>query len=99
MVDLIPINRRKMNTNQPTKPLNPDRVLVRFAQTPPNSDDGSSTTSCVSSNDWRLADKRLRRSVKDINSKDARTLRATLHHLSVDNQLLKMEVSGLREAI
>jgi hypothetical protein len=80
-------------------PLNPDRVLVRFAQTPPKSDDGLSTTSCVSSNDWRLADRRLRRLVKDINSKDARALRATLHHLSVDNQLLKMEVSGLREAI
>ena len=37
--------------------------------------------------------------MKDINNKDVRALRATLHHHSVDNQLLKMEVSGLKEAI
>jgi hypothetical protein len=34
MVDLIPINRRKMNTNQPTNqptnPLHPDVILDRF---------------------------------------------------------------------
>ena len=80
-------------------PLDPDRILNKFTETPANSDSGSSSTSTVSSNDWRLADRRLRRSVKDINSKDARALRATLHHLSVDNQLLKMEVEGLREAM
>ena len=32
MVDLIPINRRKMNTNQPTNPLHPPRTPTFLGQ-------------------------------------------------------------------
>ena len=81
-----------------TAPFNPNRVLVRFAQTLSHSGDGSSNTLCISSNNWRLAGRCLRQSVNDVNSIDARALRATLHHLLVDNQLLKIEVSGSRAA-
>jgi hypothetical protein len=100
MVDFIPINRRKINANQPTNPFNPDVVLEKFA--PPQSDDNSSSASSASyysGLEWRRIDRILLRSMKDMSSKDARVLRHTLHHICISNQLFLQENKELIESL
>lgn len=79
-------------------PFNPNKILGRITPDEPHTPFGSSVTSCYSGDDWRHTDRTLRRCVKDPNTKDARALRRTFHHLSVDYQLLRVESKGLREA-
>jgi hypothetical protein len=48
--------------------------------------------------DWRTVNRHLLACVKDKYSFDARVGRDTLHHLSIQNQLLQMENDRLQEA-
>jgi hypothetical protein len=101
MVDLIPINRRKMNTNQPTnQPLDPDIILDRFRHTTPDrSPSTSSGSSAYSADEWLKACSLLRGVVKGPRSRGARKLGQTIHHLSIQNELLNTEVEDLRKAL
>ena len=69
MVDFIPINRRKMNTNQPTNPPNADVILDRFktptppATTTPPLQTGPSAA--LEEPNWLKAKSLLRSVVKD----------------------------------
>jgi hypothetical protein len=81
-------------------PMNPDVILDRF-----NSDssderesEGSSNTT-ISGSDWRRMSRLVRSAVKDESSKEARRLSRSLHHISVQNQLLHHEIQGFKEAL
>jgi hypothetical protein len=81
-------------------PMNPDVILDRF-----NSDrsderesEGSSNTT-ISGSDWRKMSRLVRSAVKDESSKEARRLSRSLHHISVQNQLLHHEIQGFKEAL
>lgn len=76
-------------------PMNPDVILDRFTN---NSSDekeseGSSNTT-LSGSDWRKLNRLVRSAMKDESSKEARRLSRSLHHISVQNQLLHHESSG-----
>ncbi|KAF1980022.1 hypothetical protein BU23DRAFT_585877 [Bimuria novae-zelandiae CBS 107.79] len=67
-------------------PPGPNPILNRFTQ---DQESGNSSSSGLSDHNWRKMD-RLVRSAK---------LRQSLHHLSVENELLKHNNDGLRQAL
>ncbi|KAF1352669.1 hypothetical protein EJ07DRAFT_136570 [Lizonia empirigonia] len=81
-------------------PFNPNVILDKFAakeaeppKTPPR------VSRVNSGKDWRTVDRHLQACVKDKYSSDAVVVRDTLHHLSIQNQLLEMENLRLQEAL
>jgi hypothetical protein len=81
-------------------PFNPNVILDRFTtkeakppKTPPL------VPRVYEGKDWRTVDRHLQACVKDKYSSDAAIVRETLHHLSIQNQLLEMENVRLREAL
>ena len=81
-------------------PPNPSRVLDRFTHgTPEAAESSDSSTSVYSGDDWLKIQSLIKAAVKDSNSSETRKLHRTLHHLSVQNQLLHHEFQGLKEAI
>ena len=81
-------------------PFNPDVILERFRNnTPEASESGESSTSCFSGEDWRKMERLVRSEVRDQGSKAVKKLSRSLHHISVQNELLHFEVAGLREAL
>lgn len=58
-----------------------------------------SSTSCYSGEDWLKVQSLIRSAVKDERSKESRKLGRSLHHLSVQNELLHHEMKGLKEAL
>ncbi len=58
-----------------------------------------SSTSVLSGDDWRAIDRLVRSTAADSNSIQCRKLRSSLHHISVQNQMLQVEVDGLRDVI
>ncbi|KAF2844236.1 hypothetical protein T440DRAFT_473566 [Plenodomus tracheiphilus IPT5] len=76
-----------MNTNQPTKPFNPEVILQRFNTRA--SPSGDSDSSALSASNWRKTEGLLREVVKD----------RAFHLISVQKTLLEHEVQGLREAL
>ncbi|KNG47788.1 hypothetical protein TW65_05467 [Stemphylium lycopersici] len=86
-----------MNTNQPTnQPMDANVILRRFASTP---EAERSSSSGLSDSDWRKMDRFVRAAVTDSHQYEARKLRSSIHHLSVENELLKHKVGGLEEAL
>ena len=77
-------------------PMDPDVILKRFTTTPERE---SSLSSGLSNSDWRKMDRLVRAAVKDTQQTESRKVRSSLHHLSVQNELLKHENKGLREAL
>jgi hypothetical protein len=71
-------------------------ILRRFASTP---EAERSSSSGLSDSDWRKMDRLVRVAVNDSHQYEARKLRSSLHHLSVQNELLKHENEGLKEAL
>jgi hypothetical protein len=69
-------------------------ILRRFASTP---EAERSSSSGLSDHDWRKMDRLVRAAVTNSHQYEARKLRSSVHHLSVQNELLKHEVEGLRE--
>ena len=77
-------------------PPDPDPILDRFAQ---DQESGDSSSSGLSDHDWRKMDRVIRSAVKDQSGKDTQKLRRSLHHLSVQNELLHHDIDGLRQAL
>ena len=71
-------------------------ILRRFASTP---EAERSSSSGLSDYDWRKLDRLVRAAVTDSHQYEGRKLRSSVHHLSVQNELLKHKVEGLEEAI
>ena len=81
-------------------PLNPNIILDRFTNTTPEDPESrESSVSVLSGEDWRKMERFVRSAVKDQSSKDTRKLSRSLHHISVQNELLHHEIDGLKEAI
>jgi hypothetical protein len=70
-------------------------ILRRFASTP---EAERSSSSGLSDHDWRKMDRLVRAAVKDTQQTESKKLRSSVHHLSVQNELLKHRVEGLEEA-
>jgi hypothetical protein len=77
-------------------PPDPTPILDRFAH---DKDSGHSSLSGLSDHDWRKMDRLVRSAFKDQSSRDTQKLRSSLHHLSVQNELLQHENTRLREAL
>jgi hypothetical protein len=77
-------------------PMDPNVILKRFASTP---EAKRSSSSGLSDHDWRKMDRLVRVAVNDSHQYEARKLRSSLHHLSVQNKLLEHENKGLKEAL
>ena len=77
-------------------PPNPTPILDRFAH---DQDLGHSSSSGLSDHDWRKMDRLVRSAVKDQGSQDTKKLRQSLHHLSVQNELLKHEIEGIKQVL
>jgi hypothetical protein len=71
-------------------------ILQRFARTP---EADRSSSSGLSDSDWRKLDRLIRAAVNDSHQNQARKLRSSVHHLSVQNELLRHENEGLRSAL
>ncbi|KAF2196149.1 hypothetical protein GQ43DRAFT_499632, partial [Delitschia confertaspora ATCC 74209] len=81
-------------------PLEPDAILKRFSNTNPDEQESrESSTSVLSGSDWRRIERLVQVAVKDKDDNKARKLSQTLHSISVQNELLKHENQGLREAL
>lgn len=81
-------------------PFNPDRVIIRFSK---KNDDrpssSSSTNSVLHAEDWKQIEKLLRTVVTDIYDKKSQQLSNTMHALSMENMLLKMQNAGLKKSL
>jgi hypothetical protein len=77
-------------------PMNSNVILKRFASTP---EAERSSSSGLSDSDWRKLDRLVRVAVTDSHQDGAKKLRSSVHHLSVQNELLKHENKGLKEAL
>ncbi|KAF7571209.1 hypothetical protein PtrM4_112110 [Pyrenophora tritici-repentis] len=77
-------------------PMDANVILRRFASTP---EAERSSSSGLSDHDWRKLDRLVRAAVNDSHQYEARKLRSSVHHLSVQYELLKHENEGLKEAL
>jgi len=77
-------------------PFNPEVILQRFAI---EQDSHESSTSGYSGEDWRKIERLVRSTVEDQSSREAKKLSSSLHHLSVQNELLHNEIKGLKKAL
>lgn len=81
-------------------PLDPNVILDRFHHTSPSrSPSTSSSSSAYSAREWLKACSLLRNEVKDPSSRGTRKLGQTIHHLSIQNELLHDEIVGLRKTL
>lgn len=80
-------------------PLNPDVILSRFVKTPEDSDSGSTSSSVFSNEDWLKMETLLRRVARDESSRDAKKMRRSIHHISVQASLLQHEITGLKKTL
>ena len=103
MVDLIPINRRKMNTNQPTNPLHPDVILDRFKKvTPPppaTSPQQSEPWAASTSPNWRRLRSSFDRAVTYGDPGAQSEARQQMHQMHVALELKDQELQGLKTAL
>ncbi|KAF1978838.1 hypothetical protein BU23DRAFT_563725 [Bimuria novae-zelandiae CBS 107.79] len=76
------------------------RILDRFDQsTPADRGTPDSDNSGLSASNWRKIDRRLRALVDIRVNTEAQKLSSAIHHISIQNQLLRTENKGLREAL
>lgn len=79
---------------------NPQRVISKFAKKDedrPSS--GSSTNTVIGAEDWKRIEKLLQAVVSNINDKKAQQLSNSMHALSTENMLLKMQNDGLKKRL
>jgi hypothetical protein len=103
MVDLIPINRRKMNTNQPTNPVNPNIILDRFKTvtppppaTPPQQ---LEPHPAVTSPSWRRFRSSFDRAVTYGDPGAESEARQQMHQMHVALELKNQELQDLKRAL
>jgi hypothetical protein len=77
-------------------PMDPDVILKRFTHTP---EQQRSSPSGLSDNDRIQMERLVRAAVKDTRQEEATKLSLSLHHLSVQNHLLKHKNQGFRETL
>ncbi|CAE7002770.1 Pogo transposable element [Pyrenophora teres f. teres] len=77
-------------------PMDANVILRRFASTP---DAERSSSSGLSDHDWRKLDRLVRAAFNDSHQYEARKLRSSVHHISVQYELLHLENEGLKEAL
>ena len=81
-------------------PLNGKVVVDRFTKEPPEP-----VTPCsealleIDFDDWRAIDRLVVASVKDTTTAEALKVRQAVHQISINNQLLRYENTGLREGV
>lgn len=81
-------------------PFNPEVILKRFTKTTQDKQGSrESSTSVLSGSDWRKLDRLVRSVVEGQSSKNAQKLSHSFHHISVQNELLRYEINGLKEAL
>ena len=81
-------------------PLNPSKILDRFIDDASEaSGSQESSTSCYSGEDWLKIQSLIRSTVKDERSKESRKLNRSLHHISIQNELLRHEMKGMKDAL
>jgi DDE superfamily endonuclease/Tc5 transposase DNA-binding domain len=80
-------------------PLNPEAILKRFQYSTPEQDSRESSTSVLSGKDWQKIQTLVKSVAKEQSSKETQKLQRSLHHISVQNDLLHTEIQGLRQAL
>lgn len=80
-------------------PYNPNVILDKFATKEDEPKTPEPVRRVYDGKDWRTVDRHLPACVEDKHSIDAVIARETLHHLSIQNQLLQMENLRLQEAL
>ena len=81
-------------------PLNPQRILDRFDRsTPSDRYTPDSDSSGLSALNWRKINRRLRSLEDQFDTTVVQQLSHTIHHISIQKQLLEEENKGLREAL
>jgi hypothetical protein len=81
-------------------PFNPQRVISKFAKKDEDRPSSSSSTNTViGAEDWKRIEKLLQAVVSNIYEKKAQQLSNTMHALSTENMLLKMQNDGLKKRL
>lgn len=80
-------------------PHNPSIIVDKFAQESSEDSSGSSDTSVYSGKDWLKIESLVRRISTDQSNKNTHKILRSLHHISIQNQLLNDEILGLRSAL
>lgn len=80
-------------------PFDPEMVLKRFKKKYGPSPKLAVPVPVYAGKDWQAVDAHLSAAVGDRYSEDAVVVKDTLHHLSIQNQLLEMENSKLQHAL
>ena len=80
-------------------PYDPNVILNKFATDKDEPRTPEPVRRVYDGKDWRTVNRHLQACVKDKYSSDAVIVRETLHHLSIQNQLLQMENLRLQEAL
>ncbi|KAK7189624.1 transposase [Paraphaeosphaeria sporulosa] len=80
-------------------PLSPEIILKRFKKSTPEQEERENSSSVLSGEDWLKLHSLIRSEVKDQSSREAQKLSRSLHHISIQNELLHTEVEGLSKAL
>ena len=81
-------------------PPDPTPILKRFSRnTPEVSSSDESSTSVLSGSDWLKIKSLIRKASKDESSKEVKKLNRSLHHISAQNEILRHEIKGLKNAL
>jgi hypothetical protein len=80
-------------------PLNPSVVVDKFTQEYSEDSSADSDTSVYSGKDWLKIESLVRSIAVDKRCKNTRKVLRSLHHLSIQNQLLHNEIVGLKSAL
>ncbi|EDU43489.1 conserved hypothetical protein [Pyrenophora tritici-repentis Pt-1C-BFP] len=81
-------------------PPDPTPILKRFNRnTPKVSSSDESSASVLSGSDWRKIKALVNQTAADRTSKEVKKLHRSLYHISTQNELLRHEMKGLKEAL
>jgi hypothetical protein len=73
-------------------PFNPNVILDKFV-------DSDSDATIYKGEQWRFLDRVARRALRDATEKEASIIRQSLHHMAIQNTLLRSENEGLMDAL
>jgi hypothetical protein len=80
-------------------PMNANVILQRFSSTSAEAIRGQTDASRLSLSDWYHIERLMRSAIQDRASNEAKQLSTSLHHLQVQNDLLRHENKGLKAAL
>ena len=81
-------------------PFNPERIISRFAEhIEPAASPDSSSGAPIQAEDWAAIRRLINKAAKDIGSKETQRLANTVHTLTIENLILKMENRGLKRSL